>query len=121
MRLNMHFRTSLQTFTILLLAVLVSCPLYAAKKKTQATPLRVACVGNSVTYGYGLRNRDRDAYPVRLQEMLDEYYGSGRFEVGNFGRSGATLLYKVTAHTSSSLSSNRRWRSNPTGWSFTSG
>ena len=90
----MHFRTSLQTFTILLLAVLVSCPLYAAKKKTQATPLRVACVGNSVTYGYGLRNRDRDAYPVRLQEMLDEHYGSGRFEVDNFGRSGATLLYK---------------------------
>ncbi len=79
MRPNMHFRTSLQTFTILLLAVLVSCPLYAAKKKTQATPLRVACVGNSVTYGYGLRNRDRDGYPVRLQEMLDEYYGSGRF------------------------------------------
>ena len=38
MRPNMHFRTSLQTFTILLLAVLVSCPLYAAKKKTQAAP-----------------------------------------------------------------------------------
>ena len=56
--------------------------------------VRVACVGNSVTYGYGLRDRDHDAYPVRLQEMLDSKYGAGQFEVGNFGRSGATLLYK---------------------------
>ena len=68
-------------------------PLANHNKKSPA-PLRVACVGNSVTYGYGLRNRERDAYPVRLQEMLDDKYGSGRFEVGNFGRSGATLLYK---------------------------
>ena len=29
--------------------------------------IKVACVGNSVTYGYGLQNRDRDASPVRLQ------------------------------------------------------
>jgi Lysophospholipase L1 and related esterases len=56
--------------------------------------VRVACVGNSVTYGYGLRDRDHDAYPVRLQQMLDSKYGAGQFEVGNFGRSGATLLYK---------------------------
>ena len=64
------------------------------RKQQPVKPLRVACVGNSVTYGYGLKNRDRDAYPVRLQEMLDSKYGSGRFEVGNFGHSGATLLYK---------------------------
>ena len=56
--------------------------------------IKVACVGNSVTYGYGLQNRDRDAYPVRLQEMLDAAYGEGRFVVANFGHSGATLLFK---------------------------
>jgi len=56
--------------------------------------IKVACVGNSVTYGYGLQDREHDAYPVRLQEMLDSKFGSGRFEVHNFGRSGATLLYK---------------------------
>ena len=66
----------------------------AKKQKAPAAPLRVACVGNSVTYGYGLSHRERDAYPVRLQEVLDEHYGAGRFEVGNFGHSGATLLYK---------------------------
>ena len=78
---------------LIVLTVLVSLPLNASRK-AQPASLRVACVGNSVTYGYGLRHRDRDAYPVRLQQMLDERYGSGRFQVGNFGRSGATLLYK---------------------------
>ena len=51
--------------------------------------VRIACVGNSVTYGYGLQDRERTCYPVRLQEML-----GGGYEVGNFGHSGATLLYK---------------------------
>lgn len=61
---------------------------------TGGRPLRVACVGNSVTYGYGLRHRGRDAYPVRLQQMLDSAYGSNHYEVANFGHSGATLLYR---------------------------
>ncbi|MCR4995340.1 MAG: sialate O-acetylesterase [Bacteroidales bacterium] len=63
-------------------------------KKHIAQPVRVACVGNSVTYGYGLRDRDHEAYPVRLQAMLDNTYGSGQYDVRNFGHSGATLLYK---------------------------
>ena len=52
-------------------------------------PVKVACVGNSVTYGYGLSNPDAESYPSQLQKMLGEGY-----EVGNFGKSGATLLYK---------------------------
>lgn len=51
--------------------------------------IKVACVGNSVTYGYLLHNRERDAYPAQLARMLGENY-----EVGNFGKSGATLLNK---------------------------
>lgn len=52
-----------------------------------ADKVKVACVGNSVTYGYALADREHDAYPVRLQQMLGDDY-----EVGNFGKSGATLL-----------------------------
>ena len=52
-----------------------------------ADKVKVACVGNSVTYGYGLQDREHNAYPVRLQQMLGDQY-----EVGNFGKSGATLL-----------------------------
>lgn len=48
--------------------------------------IKVACVGNSVTYGMGIENPD-ERYPAQLQVMLGDEY-----EVGNFGHSGATLL-----------------------------
>ena len=50
---------------------------------------KVACVGNSITYGMGISNREHDSYPAQLQRMLGDKY-----EVGNFGKSGATLLRK---------------------------
>ena len=53
----------------------------------EGTKVRVACVGNSVTYGYGLPDREKQAYPVVLQQLLGEKY-----EVRNFGHSGTTLL-----------------------------
>lgn len=54
-----------------------------------SAPVRVACVGNSVTYGWGVENREQNCYPVVLQRLLGEGY-----EVGNFGHCGATLLRK---------------------------
>lgn len=50
-------------------------------------PVKVACIGNSITYGYTLEHRDSLCYPSQLQRMLGDDY-----KVGNFGRSGATLL-----------------------------
>lgn len=51
--------------------------------------IRVACIGNSVTYGYGFKNRESDSYPAQLQKLLGEKY-----DVRNFGFNGATLLKK---------------------------
>ena len=50
---------------------------------------KVACIGNSVTYGYGHDNPAETSYPSQLAKMLGDDY-----EVGNFGKSGATLLRK---------------------------
>lgn len=50
---------------------------------------KVACIGNSVTYGYGHANPAETSYPTRLGHLLGEEY-----EVRNFGYSGATLLRK---------------------------
>lgn len=47
-------------------------------------PVRVACVGDSITQGAGTRG---NAYPKQLQEMLGDDW-----KVGNFGVSGRTLL-----------------------------
>jgi lysophospholipase L1-like esterase len=49
--------------------------------------LKVACVGDSITAGYALKDPARDAYPAQLARLL----GDG-FEVRNFGVSAATLM-----------------------------
>ena len=49
--------------------------------------IKVACVGNSITYGTGVVNREQNAYPVVLQRLLGKDY-----QVENFGKPGATLL-----------------------------
>ena len=54
---------------------------------TAKKPIKVACVGNSVTFGYGLTNRETTCYPYVLQQLLGAHY-----EVKNFGHSGTTLL-----------------------------
>ena len=40
----------------------------------KAQPVKVACVGNSVTFGYGLENPEKESYPVQLQQLLGENY-----------------------------------------------
>ena len=50
-----------------------------------AQQVRVACVGNSITYGHGIENRDVDTYPAQLQALLGDAY-----DVKNFGVSGTT-------------------------------
>jgi len=51
--------------------------------------IRVACVGDSITYGAGIKNRGTQAYPPQLERMLGR-----KWIVQNFGISGATLLNK---------------------------
>ena len=47
--------------------------------------IKVACVGNSITYGAGISNREKNSYPAQLQ-----YYLGDDYEVRNFGSNGAT-------------------------------
>jgi lysophospholipase L1-like esterase len=50
---------------------------------------RVAAVGDSITWGSGLADRERDSYPAHLGRMLGDQH-----EVRNFGVNGTTLLRK---------------------------
>ena len=54
-----------------------------------AEPIRVACVGDSITFGAGIRDRQNKSYPAQLSDMLGKGY-----EVKNFGNSGSTMLKK---------------------------
>lgn len=51
------------------------------------TPVRVACCGDSITYGDRIPDRETASYPAVLGTLL----GAG-YEVRNFGVCGATLL-----------------------------
>ncbi|MDY7393986.1 GDSL-type esterase/lipase family protein [Aureibaculum sp. 2210JD6-5] len=56
---------------------------------TAQEPIKIACIGNSITYGSGVVNREKNAYPAQLQELLGDKY-----IVKNYGVSGRTLLKK---------------------------
>jgi lysophospholipase L1-like esterase len=68
----------------------------AAETETQALqaqidtlrqPIRIACVGDSITWGSGVDNRNVNSYPAVLGGWLGEGY-----QVTNFGVSGTTML-----------------------------
>lgn len=51
--------------------------------------IKVACIGNSITYGYGLSSPSTMSYPAQLQIML-----GSEWNVSNFGLSGRSMLKK---------------------------
>ncbi len=65
---------------LILLSLLLSMSTLAITAQT-----KIACVGNSITYGYGVANREMNSYPSQLQCYLGSNY-----IVENFGVSGAT-------------------------------
>lgn len=69
-----------RTFLFFLIAVFfISC---------QRPVKKIACVGDSITYGSGIEQWDQYSYPAQLQKLLGD-----RYDVKNFGLGGTTLLY----------------------------
>lgn len=56
---------------------------------SQNKKIKIACMGNSITYGFTLKDPDRESYPAKLQQLMGDKY-----QVSNFGYSGATLTRK---------------------------
>jgi lysophospholipase L1-like esterase/pimeloyl-ACP methyl ester carboxylesterase len=69
------------------LSLLFAMFCFAVIAIAQSEPIRIACVGNSITYGSQISNRARDSYPSVLGQLLGDEY-----EVKNFGFSGRTAL-----------------------------
>jgi len=71
----------------------LSCTSYDSNKPVRIDnyreTIRIACIGDSITYGYSIKNRIKDSYPAQLGRMLGD-----KWQVRNFGVSGATLLKK---------------------------
>ncbi|MCA9001455.1 MAG: hypothetical protein KDB61_06000, partial [Planctomycetes bacterium] len=73
-----------------LLGLIALCILCAGSLHAQLQ-VRVACVGDSITEGNANPDWELNSWPQILQRLLDSH-APGAFEVGNFGRSGATLM-----------------------------
>jgi lysophospholipase L1-like esterase len=74
---------------LFLTLLLLSGSLFLKAQDRTGNKIKIACVGNSITYGSGIKNRDSFSYPAQLQHMMGR-----QFEVRNFGVSGRTLLKK---------------------------
>lgn len=80
-----HLSRRAAVFRLLLGFCILSClPLFA-----DTTILRVACVGDSITFGAGIQDRESNSYPAQLSRLM----GAG-YDVRNYGVSGATMLEK---------------------------
>ena len=80
-------------FTAALVAILVvssAFPCAAAEPAAAGHPLRLACVGDSITQGVGTLKPEEGSYPAQLQKLL----GTG-WAVQNFGVGGRTMLRKA--------------------------
>lgn len=57
--------------------------------KAQSDAVRIACIGNSITYGFGIDSVEQNSYPAQLQQILGKGY-----DVRNYGVNSRTLLNK---------------------------
>ena len=78
-----------KTFLSFFSAICVFASTWSACEATREAPKRIACVGDSITFGAAIKDRVKNCYPAQLGRMLGE-----KFEVRNFGVNGATLLKK---------------------------
>jgi len=57
----------------LLLTFIFTLPLLQ-QAQNPIPPKKVACVGNSITYGSGIEDREHNSYPAILGKLLGEDY-----------------------------------------------
>lgn len=91
-------------------AFLLSCALLLQEAPTvevEPTPIRIACIGDSITFGAQLADRGHHSYPAQLGMLLGEGY-----LVRNFGVGGATLLREADRpiHTTTPFSEMLEWK-----------
>lgn len=82
---------------VILLVLRLTCP----------SQTRIACVGDSITYGATIRDKSHDSYPAQLGTMLGRKYS-----VKNFGASGYTLQESCDRPYTSHKRYKKAWTSN---------
>lgn len=70
----------------------------------EAGQIKVACVGDSITYGHGTTGWPKNTYPAVLQGLLGEKYHVNNYGVSSFAvQVNADRSYRTLAHYEQSL------------------
>ncbi len=91
----MELLIAIVILTLILILFIRFIYLYGFSYKHENIPanenqIKVGCVGDSITYGFGLKNWPKNNYPVQLQNLLGDSYN-----VANFGISGCAISKKA--------------------------
>ena len=71
--------------------IFLVCLLLSMNCKAQVTKERIACIGNSITFGARLTDPEKASYPAVLSALITEK-GYHNYEIKNYGIGGATML-----------------------------
>lgn len=80
---------SVKLLLSLILLCFFSFNLNGEQGEGEKKKIKVACVGDSITYGARVEDRSVDSYPAQLQKLLGDKY-----EVKNFGIGSCTFIRK---------------------------
>ena len=69
-----------------------AAPETTASETTAPAVIRIACVGDSITYGTGASNRNTTSYPAVLQSLLNSKQSATKYVVMNYGRARAYAI-----------------------------
>ncbi len=70
-------------------------------------PVKIACVGDSITEAVMDGGRATWGYPARLNDFLDAQYGEGNYAVKNFGKGNSSLQEINTTTTTNMQTASR--------------
>ena len=86
----MHILVKFRHIRLLFALTFAACLVPTVGQSVTAAPVRIACVGDSITWGYTItHDRLARAWPGVLQKLVGKKYKSE-----DFGHNGATLLKK---------------------------
>ena len=87
--MEIYLKKHFLILSLILSLLILSCSTYKPEQASYSNQIRIASVGDSITYGAMINNRSEDSYPAQLEVLL-----GSNWIVGNYGVNGATLLKK---------------------------
>lgn len=76
----------------------------ASTSEAAAGQMKIACVGDSITYGHGTTSWPNNTYPAQLQNLLGEAYHVNNYGVSSFAvQVNADRSYRTLEHYQESL------------------